>query len=153
MSQSETTTDREIVITRLISAPRERVFEAWTTAEHLAKWWGPNGFTITTKEFDFRVGGLWRFTMHGPNGRDYPNHIVFTDIVQPERIANDHGADDGKVHFQAIITFEEQGNATQITMRSVFPSAEERDRVIKEHGAIEGGTQTLGRLADYVTRP
>lgn len=144
------TQDREIVITRVINAPRKRVWDAWTTAEHLAKWWGPNGFTITTKEFSFTKGGLWRFMMHGPDGTDYPNHIVFTDIVEGERISHDHGGDDGKVHFQATITFEDQGEKTLITMTSVFPTKEEREHVIKEYGAIEGGKQTLGHLAEYV---
>ena len=151
--------DCEIVITRTIAAPRERVWDAWTTPEHLAHWWGPNGFTITTHEFAFTVGGVWRFMMHGPDGRDYPNHIVFTEIKKPERISNDHGADDGKVHFRATVTFEEEAGPpgqtgrtgqTKVTMRSVFPSREERDRVIEEHGAIEGGKQTLSRLDDYV---
>ena len=104
---TSTPSDREIIITRLIPAPREKVWAAWTTSEHLAHWWGPDGFTITTKEFSFTKGGLWRFTMHGPDGVDYPNHILFTEIVEQERISNDHGADDGKVHFQATITFEE----------------------------------------------
>lgn len=144
--------DREIVITRLINAPRERVWEAWTTAEHLAKWWGPDGFTTTTHEFSFTEGGQWRFIMHGPDGRDYPNHIVYTQIRKPELIANDHGGDDGKVHFQAVITFEEQGDKTLVTMTSVFPSAAERDMVVKEYGAIEGGKQTLGRLGEYVEK-
>lgn len=144
------TSNREIIITRTVNAPRDRVWEVWTTAEHLAHWWGPNGFTITTLTFDFRVGGEWRFMMHGPDGRDYPNNIIFTEIKKPELIANDHGADDGKVHFQARVTFEDQDGVTLVTMKSVFPSAEERDRVVKEHGAIEGGKQTLGRLSAYV---
>lgn len=144
------TQDREIVITRLVQAPRELVWEAWTKPEHLEKWWGPNGFTITTKEITVEEGGMWRFVMHGPDGTDYPNHIVFTEIKKPERMRHDHGGDDGKVHFQATITFTEQGNQTLITMQSVFPTKEARDYVIKEHGAIEGGKQTLGRLAEYV---
>lgn len=145
-----TTTDREIIITRLVNAPRNRVWEVWTKEEHLAKWWGPNGFSITTHEFTFKEGGVWRFMMHGPDGVDYPNHIVFTKIVKPQRIENDHGGDDGKVHFQATITFDEQENGTLVTMKSVFPSAEELRRVVEEHNAIEGGKQTLGRLAEYV---
>jgi uncharacterized protein YndB with AHSA1/START domain len=115
----------------------------------LEKWWGPNGFTITTKSFDFRVGGSWVFIMHGPDGKDWPNNIDYTDIKKPELIANDHGGDDGKVHFQAVITFKDLGDKTEVTMRSVFPSKEEKDFVIKEHGAIEGGKQTLSKLAEY----
>jgi uncharacterized protein YndB with AHSA1/START domain len=145
-----TTSDREIVITRTINAPRERVWQAWSTKEHLEQWYGPDGFRITTHEFSFTVGGLWRFTMHGPDGHDWPNHILYTAIEEPLRIENDHGADDGNVLFQAAITFEEDGTNTLLTMRSVFASAEERDRVVREVGAIEGGKQTLGRLAEFV---
>ncbi len=142
--------DNEIIISRLIHAPRERVWDAWTIPEQLEKWWGPNGFTVTTKEIDIREGGEWRFTMHGPDGRDYPNNIVFTEIRKPDLIAHDHGGDDGKVHFKATITFEEQDGGTLITMRSIFPSKEERDHVVREYGAIEGGNQTIGRLAAFV---
>ena len=126
------------------------MWDAWTTAEHLAHWWGPNGFNITTYEFDFRIGGLWRFMMHWPDGRDYPNHVVFTDIVELQVIAHDHGGDDGKVHFQATATFEDVEGKIHVTMRLVFPSVKEREQVVKEYGAIEGGKQTLGRLAEYV---
>ncbi len=77
------TADREIVITRLIAAPPELVFEAWTDPEHLAAWWGPDGFTTTTTALDMRPGGVWRFVMHGPDGRDYENRITFEEIVRP----------------------------------------------------------------------
>lgn len=144
------TTDREIVITRLINAPRDLVWRMWTEPEHLEKWWGPNGFTVTTHDIDIREGGEWNFIMHGPDGRDYPNHIVFTAIVAPERIEHDHGDDEGKIHFHAIITFDEVDGKTNLTMRSIFLTPEMREMVVREHGAIEGGKQTLGRLAEYV---
>jgi uncharacterized protein YndB with AHSA1/START domain len=140
----------EILIERLVDAPRERVWEAWTNLEHLEKWWGPNGFSVTTESFAFETGGEWIFLMHGPDGRDYPNKVVFTEIVEPERIAHDHGGDDGKVEFKALVTFEARGDKTLVTMRSTFPSQAERDRVEKEHHAVEGGKQTLGRMAEYV---
>src|SRR6185436_4556698 len=111
MAQSMTS-DREIVIERLIDAPRELVWRAWTEPEHLEQWWGPNGFSVTTHSIDIREGGVWDFIMHGPDGRDYPNRIVFTEIVKPERIRHDHGGDDGKVQFQATITFEEKDGKT-----------------------------------------
>ena len=65
------TADREIVISRVIDAPRELVFEAFTEVRHLSRWWGPEGFTTTTRSFEFRVGGEWDFVMHGPDGTDY----------------------------------------------------------------------------------
>ena len=82
-SAAGSTADREIVVTRLIDAPRELVFEAWTDPKHVDKWWGPRGFTSTTSEMDVRPGGIWRLVMHGPDGRDYPNHIVFEKSSNP----------------------------------------------------------------------
>ncbi len=85
------TADREIVISRIIDAPRELVFEAFTEVRHLSQWWGPNGFTTTTRAFEFRVGGEWTFVMHGPDGTDYQEWISWTEITPPERIALLHG--------------------------------------------------------------
>src|SRR5213082_846886 len=79
------TADREIVISRVISAPRELVFEAFTEVRHLSRWWGPEGFTTTTRAFEFRVGGEWDFVMHGPDGTDYQEWISWTEIAPPER--------------------------------------------------------------------
>src|SRR3978361_1795029 len=85
------TAEREIVITRVINAPRELVFEAFTEARHLSQWWGPEGFTTTTRAFEFRTGGDWDFVMHGPDGTDYQEWISWNEIVPPERIAPPHG--------------------------------------------------------------
>ncbi len=81
-SPTADTSTREIVTTRLFDAPPERVFEAWSRAEHLERWWGPRGFTTTTHAFDFRPGGTWKLTMHGPDGTDFPNRIVYDEIVR-----------------------------------------------------------------------
>lgn len=148
-----TASDREIVITRLFEAPRELVWKAWTDPKHLVHWWGPKGFTNTFQEIDVRPGGVWRFVMHGPDGRDYQNKIVFAEIVKPERLAYSHGGDEGEpVQFRVTVTFAEEGGKTRLTMRSVFPSAEERDRVVKEHGALEGANQTMDRLAEQLAK-
>src|SRR5258705_4371574 len=80
------TADREIVISRVIGAPRELVFEAFTRVRHLSRWWGPEGFTTATRSFEFRVGGEWDFVMHGPDGTDYQDGITRRGIVPPERI-------------------------------------------------------------------
>jgi uncharacterized protein YndB with AHSA1/START domain len=139
---------RSMIITRVLSAPRERAFDAWTKPEVLARWFGPNGFTLTTSKHDFRPGGTWRFVMHGPDGTDYQNIIRYDEIVRPERIAYRHGDPEGDpaADFQNTITFEPVGDRTLITLRAVFSSAEARDRVAREHHAVEGGQQTLGRL-------
>ena len=146
--------DREIVLGRLIDAPRELVFEAWTDSVHVAQWWGPNGFTTTIHEMAVRPGGVWRFIMHGPDGVDYPNKIVFIEVVKPERLVYTHGGDEGgvPVKFHVTVTFDDQGGKTQITMRSLFETAAERDWIERDYGAIEGGVQHLGRLAEHLAK-
>jgi uncharacterized protein YndB with AHSA1/START domain len=87
---SSDTASREIATTRVFDAPRDLVFDAWTSPEHVAQWWGPNGFTTTTHSMDVRPGGEWIFVMHRPDGSDYKNHIVYREVVRPERILYDH---------------------------------------------------------------
>ncbi|HSB53131.1 MAG TPA: SRPBCC family protein, partial [Gemmatimonadales bacterium] len=139
----EGTANREIVVTRVFEAPRELVWRAWVEQRHVARWWGPNGFTTTTHEMDVKPGGLWRFIMHGPDGTDYDNLIEYLEVVPPERLVYDHS---GGTAFRVTVTFAEEGRGTGLTMRSVFPSVAERDRVVREFRAIEGANQTLGRL-------
>jgi uncharacterized protein YndB with AHSA1/START domain len=142
---------RTLVTTRMFDAPRDLVFEAWTHPNHLSHWWGPTGFSITTRGFDFRPGGVWQLVMHGPDGRDFQNRITFDEIVAPERIAFHHNAEDSEqVHHWTFVTFEDMGGKTKLTMRLLFPSVEEKERVVREYGAAEGLKQTVGRLADYV---
>ena len=142
--------DREIVVTRLFDAPRELVWKVWTDKTSVTHWWGPNGFTTTTHATDFRVGGAWRFTMHGPDGTDYPNDVRYTEIVEPERLVYDHGFDDGgDPHFHATVTFDDQNGKTRVTLRLLAPTAEARGEMVK-FGAVEGGNQKLGRLAEYL---
>jgi len=140
-----------MVVVRTIGGPRSLVFRAFSDAKHLAHWWGPNGFTTTTHQFAFRPGGVWDFIMHGPDGTDYPNYIEYREIVPPDRIVFIHGerADDPEA-FISTITFVERDGETEVTMRALFKTKELRDKVVKEYGAIEGGKQTLGRLATYV---
>ena len=146
------TADREIVISRVINAPRELVFEAFTEEQHLSRWWGPDGFTTTTRTFEFRVGGEWDFVMHGPDGTDYQEWISWTEIAPPERIALLHGEARGDANaFESVLTFAADGPATRIEMRTVFPTRQSRDDAVEKFHAIEGGQQTLGNLAAYVT--
>ena len=153
-SPASDTSDREIVITRLVNAPRALVFEAWTSPQHVVQWWGPQGFTTTQHEMDVRPGGVWRFIMHGPDGVDYPNKIVFIEVVKPERLVYDHSGEEhtSDVQFHVTVTFVAQGNKTQLTMRSLFKTAAERDKVVREYGAIEGGNQTLDRLEEHLRK-
>src|SRR5437762_13015071 len=144
--------DREISITRVFDAPRKLVFQVWTDPKHIGQWWGPKGFVTTTFSMDFRPGGTWRFVMHGPDGRDYQNLITFEEITPPERIVYRHGGADGvePVQFRQTVIFEDLGGRTRLIWRGDFPSAAERDRVIKDYGADKGLAQTMARLADYV---
>jgi uncharacterized protein YndB with AHSA1/START domain len=144
---------RSIVGEREFDAPRDLVFAAFTDPKHLAQWWGPDGFTTTTSQFEFRPGGVWRHVMHGPDGRDYQNRITFEEIVRPERIVFRHGggADVEPVQFRQTVVFEDLGGGrTRITWRQDYPSAAERDRIATEYGAAEGMAQCMARLASFV---
>src|SRR6185436_9137603 len=146
------TADREVVISRVVSAPRELVFEAFTEVRHLSQWWGPEGFTTTTRGFEFRVDGEWDFVMHGPDGTDYQEWISWTEITPPERIALLHGESRGDPNaFQSVLTFAPDGVGTRLEMRTLFPTKELRDEAVEKYHAIEGGQQTVGNLATYVT--
>ena len=144
---------RAIIGMRDFDAPRDLVFKAFTDPAHLSQWWGPNGFTTTTHSFDFRPGGVWRFVMHGPDGRDYQNRVTYDEIVPPARIVYRHsGGDDVEpVQFSQTLTFEDIGDGrTRLTWHGQFATAEARARVIKDYGADKGLVQTMARLADYV---
>ncbi len=153
---SSHTSDREIVITRVYDAPRELVWEAMTDPKHVAHWWGPRGFSDTTETHEFRVGGVWKHTMHGPDGTNYPNKAIFKEIVKPERIVFQLGGgrETGPgTNFMATWTFEVvEGTKTRLTGRMVFSTSQERDFVAKEFGAVEGGQQTLERLSEYLPK-
>lgn len=144
--------DREMIITRHIKAPRDLVWEAWTDVKHLSVWWGPNGFSTSTSAFSFKPGGIWQFIMHGPDGRDYPNRIEYMKIEKPSRLEYRHVAADGSglEIFASAVTFETKDGGTLLTLRTLFPTAEGLAFVKREHKAEEGGNQTLGRLAHYV---
>src|SRR5438128_2174228 len=116
-----TTADREIVATRVFDAPRDFVFSLWTEPKHIERWWGPRGFTTTTYEMDFRPGGVWRHVMHGPDGRDYPNKVVYREIVRPERIVYSHVSGPP---FESTVTFREENGQTRVRVRMLFESAE-----------------------------
>lgn len=146
------TTDRELTFIRAFDAPRDLVFDAWTRPEHVANWWGPEGFTITTHEMDVREGGVWRLVMHGPDGRNYNNRIVYLEVRRPERLVYQHvpATGDEPVSFVTTVTFDEQDGRTRLSMQMLFPSRQARDHVVRTYGAEEGAKQTLGRLAAYL---
>jgi len=142
--------DRQIVLMRLLEASPEQVFEVFTTPEHVAAWWGPDGFTITIESMDVRPGGSWLFTMHGPHGVDHPNLIEYQEVTPADRLAFLHRGTPEDPTFHAVITFDRFMGNTVLTMKSVFATAADRDMVVEKYGAIEGGNQTLDRLVAYV---
>lgn len=146
------TANRELSITRLLNAPQELVWEVWTKPEHITHWWGPIGFSVTTHEMSLKPGGVWRFMMHGPDGRDYPNKIVFIEVKKPELLVYRHTGEEETedVRFHVTVNFEKQGSKTKLTMHSLFDSAEELERVEREYGAKEGMVQTVNRLGEYL---
>lgn len=145
----------EIVISRVFAAPRDLVWQAWTDSNHAGRWWGPAGFSTTTHSQDFKTGGSWRYTMHGPDDHDYPNRIDYIEIVRPSRLIYKHGGDEGvePVRFHVEVAFEQTGDngcQTRVTMRSIFSSTKERDFVINTYNAVESGKQHLANLDDYL---
>jgi uncharacterized protein YndB with AHSA1/START domain len=145
MNRQPATADREFVHSRLIDAPPERVFRAFSEPAHLARWWGPDGFSSTFQTFDLRTGGHWRLVMHGPDGTDYPNESVFTEVAAPHRVVIEHLSGH---HFLLTITFTAQGGGTLVGWRQVFDTAQERQRIAAFVTAAN--EQNLDRLAAEV---
>ena len=144
--------DREIVLSRVVAAPRNLVFKAWTDPQHLPQWFGPAGFKVETQEIDIRVGGRWRFVFTGPDRTRYDNRMVFLRIEAPRLLEMDHGKDrdDDPGRFRVIVTFDEQSNGkTVVTLRQLHPTSAQREAGIR-FGAVEFGYQTLDKLALHV---
>jgi uncharacterized protein YndB with AHSA1/START domain len=140
--------DRELVTSRVLNAPRERVFGAISDPAQLAQWWGPKGFTNTFEEFDFREGGTWEFVMHGPDGKDYKNKHTFAEIVKPERVVFQHLS---SPRFQLTVSLDESGaGKTKITWRQRFETAEECTRIATY--AVPGNEQNLDRMEAHLAK-
>jgi uncharacterized protein YndB with AHSA1/START domain len=145
--------DRELHFSRTFDAPRELVFQAFTDPNHVAQWWGPRGFTLTTRHMDVKPGGTWRFTMHGPDGQDYENFITYLEVDAPNRLVYRHGGDKETEHinFTVTATFEAVGNKTRLSFQMVFLSSQAREHVVKTYGAIDGAYQTFSRLEQFLS--
>lgn len=143
--------DREILLTRVVNAPREKVWLVWTDADHVAKWWGPAGFTNTVYAMDLRPGGIWRYTMHGPDGTDYVNIVKYIEIIAPERLVYLHSGDEDWTldAFHVTVTFEDLGAQTRVNMRHLMTSPEVLAQYV-ELGAVEGGVSHLDCLEAYL---
>lgn len=142
----------DIKIRRLYDAPVETVWGAWTDPAQAAQWWGPRGFTITTHSKDLRVGGIWHYTMHGPDGTDYPNKTVYHEVETHKKLVYDHGGNDTQAPlFRVTVLFSAKDGKTEMDMTMSLPSAEalaQTHKIIKE----AGGNATWDRLAEYLQK-
>jgi uncharacterized protein YndB with AHSA1/START domain len=139
--------DTELVFTRLVNASPARVWRAYTDPVEVLKWWGPLGFRNTTHVMDVRVGGVWRLTMHAPNGVDYPNQMTYVEVNPPVRLVMDHG-DFERVLFRVEIDFAEEGGKTRLSTNMIFPDKEQRDMAAVY--AVEANASTTRRLEDHL---
>lgn len=140
----------EIQITRVYEAPVKLVWEAWTDLKHVEKWWGPRGFTITTKSKELRPGGKWIYTMHGPDGTDYPNITTYHEVVKYEKLVYDHGANEKQDKlFTVTVTFKEEKGRTVMSMTMALPGAEEA-KAAKQFIKKANGNSTWDRLGEYL---
>ena len=143
----DNTKDRELIITRKINAPVELVWEVWTTPEHIANWWGPDGFTNTITKMEVRPEGVWELVMHGPDGTDYPNKSIFREVLPLKKIVYEHVSEP---HILATITFESQGKQTFIHWHMLFDSREEFIEVVKRYKADTGLKQNVEKMVTYL---
>lgn len=162
-SAARKTQEQELVVTRVVAAPRDRVFKAWTEPEHMERWWGPNGFTTPFCKIDLRPGGTIHYCMRSPEGRDYWGKGVYREIVRPERIvvtdsfSDETGAtvDPSKYEMdpewprEALIsvTFAERGGGTEVTVHHGVPES-----VAERVGCRQGWSESLDRLAAYLEK-
>jgi uncharacterized protein YndB with AHSA1/START domain len=145
-----TPSDTEIQMTRVFDAPRDLVFEAHSSVDHMKNWWGPRKYETISAEVDFRPGGKWRIVHRGPDGEEYGFHGEYREIVRPERITwtfEFEGAP-GQVAVETV-TFEERDGKTTLTAISEAGSKEARDAVL-ESGMTEGAAETFDRLDEYL---
>jgi len=139
--------ERTHVTQRTIDAPCELVFSVFCNPEKLARWWGPDGFTNSFREFDLRVGGYWRFTMHGPDGRDYLNESCFLEVVENERVVIEHFSGH---HFILTITFSRIGDTTIVGWHQLFDTVEHYRQIADF--VSQANEQNLNRLEAEVRR-
>jgi uncharacterized protein YndB with AHSA1/START domain len=143
---NDNVTNRELRITKMLNAPVELVWEVWTNPEHIANWWGPNGFTNTIHTMDVAEGGEWRFTMHGPDGKNYPNRSVFKEIVPFKKIVFRHF----NPNYIATIIFAPDGKETLMEWTGQFETDELFETVVKVFKADEGLKQNVEKLTVYI---
>jgi uncharacterized protein YndB with AHSA1/START domain len=140
------TADREMSISRTLNAPIALVWEVWTKPEHIAKWWGPNGFSNTITVMDMQPGGEWHLVMHGPDGTDFKNRSVFKEIIPHKKIVFEHSAP----NFITTVDFEDLGDKTHLNWHMLFESKELFLAIVKAHKADEGLKQNVEKMEVYL---
>lgn len=142
----------EMTITRVYDAPVKLVWDAWTDPKQAAKWWGPRGFTITTHSKNLKPGGVWHYTMHAPDGVDWPNKAKYFEVEKHSKLVYDHGGNDEQAPlFKVTVLFSESKGKTTMEMTMAFSTAEvkkETEKMIVK----AGGNSTWDRLAEYLER-
>ena len=146
--QSNDTKGREQRTTFLLDAPIDLVWEVWTKPDHIKHWWGPNGFTNTIDKMDVVNGGEWLFTMHGPDGMDYPNKTIFREVVFHNRLVHEHLAP----NFIAVISFESLDGKTFLNWYKLYETKELYELVEVQYKTNEGLMQTIEKLKNYLSQ-
>ncbi|TPG39929.1 SRPBCC family protein [Flavobacterium pectinovorum] len=146
MEKSNNITNRAMDVSRVLNAPVDLVWEVWTNPEHIANWWGPNGFTNTIHKMDLNDGGEWNLTMHGPDGKNYQNRSTFVEIVPFKKIVFQHY----NPNYLATIIFESKENKTVLDWTGVFETDELYETVVKVFKADEGLIQNVDKLEEYL---
>lgn len=137
---------RSLSIEKLLAAPIALVWEAWVNPEFIASWWGPEGFTNTMDKMELVAGGEWRFVMHGPDGKRYPNKSIFVELVPLEKFVFQHF----NPNYIASITFKPKGNDTFMEWTVVFETIELFETVVKVFKADEGLHQNVAKLEQFL---
>ena len=143
------TEDREIKISRLLNAPIELVWHVWTNPDHIKNWWGPNGFSNTISKMEVKPGGEWNLIMHGPDGVDYVNKSVFTEVIKFKKLVYEHLS---HPKFVATIEFESFDNQTELNWHMLFESKDQFIQVVKTFKADEGLKQNIDKLQNYLSK-
>ena len=145
-----TPSDREIVMSRVFDAPRELVFEAHSSCEHMSNWWGPRKYEVASCEIDFRPGGKWRVVHRGPDGEEHGFRGEFREIVRPQRIVWTFEYEGMPGHISVdTLTLEEHEGKTTVRATSVLDTVEDRDGML-ESGMESGAAESYDRLDEYL---
>lgn len=119
----------------------------WKNPEHIENWWGPNGFTNTIHKMDFREESEWNLTMHGPDGKNYPNRSIFKEIISLRKIVFEHF----NPHFITTVLFESENSETLLDWTLLFDSEEMFDIIVKAHKADQGQKENIEKLEKYLS--